>query len=100
MMIGMPNAIEKYIPLAKNDRRVSKGLTGLSIGMVESFILCPAERLKVYLMTNNVIKSDQSLFKRFQADSQGGLIRELYRGYIPLFTRQAVAWITFLVADA
>lgn len=69
MMIGVPNAIEKTIPLARNDRRISKGLTGLSIACVESAILCPAERLKVYLMTNNLIKSDLSLYTRFKADS-------------------------------
>jgi len=100
MMIGVPNAIEKTIPLARNDRRISKGLTGLTIACVESAILCPAERLKVYLMTNNLLKSDLSLYSRFKADSQAGIVRELYRGYLPLFTRQAVAWITFLVADA
>lgn len=64
-MIGMPNTVEAYIPLAKNDRRVSKGLTGLGIAFVEAFILCPVERLKVYLMTNSVLKSELSLYRRF-----------------------------------
>jgi hypothetical protein len=97
-MIGMPNTIEKYVPLARKDRKVAKALTGLSIALVEAFILCPVERLKVYLMTNNV--RGGSLFAKLKADSaSGSLIRELYRGYLPLFTRQSVAWITFLTAD-
>ena len=28
------------------------------------------------------------------------IIRELYRGYLPLVTRQCVAWVIFLIADS
>lgn len=31
---------------------------------------------------------------------EGNLIKELYKGYMPLFVRQAVAWTIFLTADA
>ena len=61
-MIGMPNAVEKYVWFAQNDRRVAKGLTGVCIALVESFILCPVERLKVYLMTNKVLNSDLNVY--------------------------------------
>ena len=27
-------------------------------------------------------------------------MRELWRGYVPLFTRQCVAWVAFLTADS
>jgi hypothetical protein len=47
LMIGMPQVFEKRIA----DRRVQKFFTGLSIAFIESFILCPFERLKVYFMT-------------------------------------------------
>ena len=62
LMIGMPNAVEKYVWFAQNDRRVAKGLTGVCIALVESFILCPVERLKVYLMTNKVLNSDLNVY--------------------------------------
>jgi len=52
-MIKMPNLIEKKIKIARNDRKVAKALTGLSIACIEAFILCPVERLKVILMTRN-----------------------------------------------
>ena len=53
LMIKMPNVIQSRVKIAKNDRKVAKALTGLSIAAIESFILCPVERLKVILMTKN-----------------------------------------------
>ena len=53
LMIKMPNLIQSRVKIAKNDRKVAKALTGLSIAAIESFILCPVERLKVILMTKN-----------------------------------------------
>jgi len=52
-MIKMPNLIENNVPFARKDRKVAKALTGVSIACVESFILCPVERLKVILMTKS-----------------------------------------------
>ena len=53
LMITMPNIIQSKLKIARNDRKVAKALTGLSIACIESFILCPVERLKVILMTRN-----------------------------------------------
>lgn len=50
-MIKVPNLIERYVPLAKRDRIVAKALTGVTISAVEAFILCPVERIKVFMMT-------------------------------------------------
>jgi hypothetical protein len=50
-MIKVPNLIEMYVPLAKRDRKVAKALTGVTISAVEAFILCPVERIKVFMMT-------------------------------------------------
>ena len=102
LMIGMPNFFESTLRV--KNQRVQKGLTGLSIAAIESLILCPFERLKIYLMTNqSVNKKGLSWVTQFrnETNSRGdGLIRELFRGYLPLFTRQCVAWVTFLVADS
>lgn len=91
-MIGMPRFFETNFNF--KNQRVQKGLTGVSIAMIESMILCPFERLKIYLMT-----ADAELFKdkrglqwlgAFRAESEargGSLFKEMFRGYLPLFTR-------------
>lgn len=43
-----------------------------------------------------------SWFHNFQTETEtrsNSLLRELFRGYFPLFTRQCVAWVSFLWAD-
>lgn len=62
--------------------------------MLESLLLCPFERLKVYLMTQD--RGNRGLREGF---GQGNLMRALFKGYIPLLTRQTVAWVAFLQAD-
>jgi hypothetical protein len=96
LMITTPDLIERFVPLAKNDRRVSKGLTGFTISGIEALILCPVERIKTFMMTRQ-IDHNQTVWQRLTKDSN--LVRELYRGYFPLLTRQTVAWVTFLIAD-
>ena len=53
---------------------MAKVLTGLSIGCIEAFILCPVERLKVFMMTR---KANQSVYQSLT----GKFAQELYRGY-------------------
>ena len=84
LMVGTPQAITDYTGI-KNQQAL-KGLTGGSIALIESFILCPFERLKVYLMTRDTTKT------KFR----GNMLSELFRGYVPLLTRQCVAWVAFL----
>jgi solute carrier family 25 carnitine/acylcarnitine transporter 20/29 len=78
---------------------MSKLLTGFSIALFESFVTCPIERAKVFFMTEDVAASGGT--KRILAlkAQQGGLFKELFRGFIPLLTRQSVAWVSFLQAD-
>lgn len=93
-MIKVPNLIEQYVPIARRDRKVAKALTGVTISAVEAFILCPVERVKVFMMTRS---TQESVYSRLT--SNHNLVKELYKGYLPLFTRQTVAWVTFLSAD-
>ena len=51
LMIGMPQFFETHLSFA--NQRVQKGLTGVSIALLETIILCPFERIKTYLMTAN-----------------------------------------------
>lgn len=53
LMIKMPNIIEQYVPIAGRDRKIAKAMTGLSIAGIEAFILCPVERIKVFMMTRS-----------------------------------------------
>lgn len=52
-MVAFPIMLEKKVPVARHDRRIAKFLAGIGIAVIEAFILCPVERLKVYLMTHS-----------------------------------------------
>jgi hypothetical protein len=77
------------------NRKTSKLLAGFSIALIESLITCPIERAKVYFMTEDVAQSGGT--KRLL--SGGNLFKNLFRGFVPLLTRQSVAWVSFLQAD-
>lgn len=52
LMVGLPNFYKDVLPSSVQDnKQVLKLLTGLSIGLLESIILCPVERVKVHFMT-------------------------------------------------
>jgi hypothetical protein len=62
-------------------------LAGFSIALIESLITCPIERAKVFFMTEEVAQRGGA--KRLLAlkGAEGGLFRELFRGFLPLLTR-------------
>lgn len=49
LMIGLPPFFEEK--LHTTNLEVVKAVSGLTIALIESFILCPFERLKVFIMT-------------------------------------------------
>jgi hypothetical protein len=49
LMIALPPFFEEK--LKTSNLEVTKAVSGLTIALIESFILCPFERLKVFLMT-------------------------------------------------
>ena len=52
LMVGLPNFYKEVLPRSMQDnKQVLKLFTGLSIGLLESIILCPVERVKVHFMT-------------------------------------------------
>ena len=52
LMIGLPSFYEKHLPAKiRENKPVQKLFTAMSIAVIESFILCPFERLKTYMMT-------------------------------------------------
>jgi hypothetical protein len=95
LMISLPHFYEQKV-VGPERRKLSKLLAGFSIALIESFITCPIERAKVFFMTEEV--AQRGGIKRLLAlkGAEGGLFKELFRGFLPLLTRQSVAWISFL----
>jgi len=50
LMITLPGYFQNNFPLIK-EKWFAKFLTGSTIAIIESFILCPFERFKVLFMT-------------------------------------------------
>ena len=63
MMLGFPPFFKETLPKDFRTKYPSsiKIATGLTIASLETFVICPLERLKVYLMTNDV-KSEKITF--------------------------------------
>eukprot|EP00347_Sterkiella_histriomuscorum_P001661 403371157 len=96
LMVGLPNFYKNQLPDSfKEHKAFLKLLTGCSIALVEATMACPIERLKVYFMTTN----ENISYKQFFQNNQHHLMKELFRGFGPLFARQSMAWTVFLQSD-
>jgi len=83
-MVGLPNLYKNYMPESiKEHKQLLKLLTGCSIALVESTLLCPIERVKVYFMTT----TEQITYRQFFKNNSNHLMKELFRGFGPLFAR-------------
>jgi len=97
LMISLPVFYQNHLPKSiRESKKAQKFFTAVSIAFFESAILCPIERLKVYFMTE---KGGRHGYKGFYSSSQTHLLQEIFRGFTPLFSRQIVAWVSFLQAD-
>ena len=68
--------------------------TGLSIALLEVWVITPLERFKIWLMTcQNSSFGIKAFFKAIRND----VVHSLYRGLKITAIRQIVSWITFLV---
>jgi len=74
-----------------------KGLTALCVANIESIIVCPLERIKVFFMTRIEFKG--GYYQYFKANSSV-LFRELFRGLWIHMLRQNVSWVVWLETDA
>lgn len=97
MVITFPGFFERVTPKIVKDRYPSsiKVLTGTGIAIVESFIVCPLERVKVFLMTKDGDINTRQFFK----ESKGHLTKTLFQGLQTQFFRQLVSWVSFLYLD-
>eukprot|EP01117_Protostelium_nocturnum_P020605 TRINITY_DN9361_c0_g1_i1.p2 TRINITY_DN9361_c0_g1~~TRINITY_DN9361_c0_g1_i1.p2 ORF type:complete len:305 (+),score=90.13 TRINITY_DN9361_c0_g1_i1:57-971(+) len=88
---------------------IERSLTGLTIASIESFIICPLERLKVHLMTGKEIdkhglrtfieKHSNTVSTERNQLITTPLRKELFRGLKAVYVRGIVSWVSFLVAD-
>jgi hypothetical protein len=101
MMIFFPRLYEKNLPLGARKKYpgLAKILTGLSIANLEILILCPLDRIKIFLMTSKFSASNSSKTFYFYHEYKTKLLCELFRGIEPTFWRSNVSWISFLYLD-
>lgn len=84
LMVGLPSFYNTKLPVSiRENKRLLRLMTALSIALVEATITCPIERLKVLFMTTN----DKISYTQFFKSNSGNLFKELFRGYTPLFMR-------------
>lgn len=97
LMLVLPEFFKSVYPdsVKKKYRSIAKISTGLSLAVIDTFIVCPFERLKVCLQTR---KGDLSM-KQFFVENRGHLTSSLFRGLSSLFIRQMMSWVSFLYFD-
>ena len=83
-MVYLPSQFEKILNRSQIYKGYHKLLGGGVLAIIESFVICPLERLKVSLMTEKV--------------GIAQIIREksLFIGINIVFAKQFISWTTFL----
>jgi hypothetical protein len=79
------------------EKKISRTTAGIFSGMtmaaIEVGIICPFERIKVWLMTAHLkSKGIRSFFSTFP-------IKSLFDGFTPVFLKQLISWVTFIGAS-
>ncbi len=98
-MLYFPPLFDRSIPngLVHKVPGLPKILTGLAIANIETFIVCPLDRLKVSFMTSST--KGVNMFEKFYYNHRDNLVRELFRGLGVSFWRSNVSWVSFLYLD-
>lgn len=98
MMLAFPDFYDRFLPeeTKKKYPSLKKFLTGGTIASFETLIICPLERVQVWLTTTY---RDKKTLGNFYQQNRGNIKKELYRGLNASYPKQLVTWISFLVAD-
>lgn len=70
-------------------------LTGLTIAVIEVWLLTPLERLKVWLVTFK--QNSKGVITFFKTSVRVGVVSQLYKGLNISLVRQVTSWTVFLV---
>jgi Mitochondrial carrier protein. len=97
LMLVLPQFYNVVIPqsLKASYSSLPKIATGMSLAAIDTFIVCPLERLKVCLQTK---RSDLNI-RTFFKENNREMAKSLFRGLEPLFYRQMLSWVSFLYTD-
>jgi len=97
LMLVLPKIYTSIYPkeIQKKYPSIAKISTGLTLAAIDTFIVCPFERLKVCLQTK---RSDLSLINFFR-ETNTSVLKSLFRGLNSLFYRQMISWVSFLYTD-
>ena len=90
-MVTLPVLVENRFALSYTQANV---VSGFFLALFEACVLCPLERLKVWLITSPAHTSLRSFF------NQTELTHQLYKGLTPVAVRQVTSWVTFLSTNA
>lgn len=80
--------------LPRTNEVVRQTVTGFSISFCELVIICPFERIKVWLMTTKS-QGDARVTNYYNKNFS---IRDLYTGFVSLLLRQGLSWSSFLAS--
>ena len=91
---------EKFNLTKYNSDSLCKIQTGFTLANIETFFICPLERLKVFLMTHSSKdKIKYSFLRHFYVVYKGNVTKQLFKGLEPSLLRSNISWISFLYLD-
>lgn len=105
LMLYLPQFFKKFNDnLFKNKRfntdSFCKVETGFTIANLETMLICPLERLKVFFMTHAVKENKSySFLRHFYILNKGNMMNQLFKGLEPSLLRSNISWISFLYLD-
>lgn len=97
MMIFFPNFFTRLYPksLTQRFKGIHKISAGITIASIETFFVCPIERIKVFLMTR--INKDVHFIDFFRNQrNYKAIFLSLFNGLKAQLFRQIISWTTFL----
>lgn len=94
----MKHNLQKMISDSGNHQDLVNLLTGFGMATIDTFIMCPLERLKVWMMTNYTRNKKISSFFT-QMNNSTDLFRQLFMGLKVSYVRNGAAWMSYLVAE-
>lgn len=97
MMLGLTPFYKQTLPESIREQYPTSPriATAFTIANFEVCIICPIERLKVYLMTAE--HQGKGIYE-FIKTNRGHLSQELTRGMQAVWVRQVMSWVSFLIA--
>lgn len=98
LMLALPPYFKGVLPtnIVEEYPAAAKTCSGFAMAHIETFIVCPAERMKVWLMTTS---HERRHITRFFVEEKTHWRASLFRGTKAVYARQVASWVSFLAAD-